>query len=155
MSASKRERREQRRAGALARRNRTWLFAGLVILGLAALAAFMALSAPRPEPLASQAQLALGEQVYAQTCAVCHGDRGQGHLLPGAPALDHSEHAWHHPDGQIQQLILAGGTLMPPLGDQLSHEEIVAVIRYIQTWWTPQQLEAQQELSQQYPLFEP
>ncbi len=132
-------------------RPRGWLFASLFVL----MPVLLAACAVQPEPLASAAQLQLGEQVYAQTCAVCHGADGQGHALPAAPALDDSEHAWHHPDAQIQQLILLGGPTMPALGDQLSPKEVVAVIRYIQTWWTPQQLEAQQELSRQYPLREP
>ena len=132
-------------------RSRVWLFASLFLL----VAILLAACADQPEPLASAAQLQLGEQVYAQTCAVCHGDRGQGHVLPAAPALDDSEHAWHHPDAQIQQLIVLGGPTMPALGGQLNHEEVVAVIRYIQTWWTPEQLQAQQEFSHQYPLREP
>ncbi len=96
--------------------------------------------------------LALGEQVYQNTCAACHGENGEGYGIPQAPALDETEHAWHHPDGQIQELIQNGGKVMPALGDQLTDEEIVAVIRYIQTWWTPDQLRQQQARSLQYPL---
>lgn len=40
----------------------------------------------------------------------------------------------------------------PAFGEQLSHEEIVAVIRYVQTWWTADQLASQQQASQQSPL---
>ena len=96
--------------------------------------------------------LALGEKVYQTTCASCHGEKGEGHVLEAAPALDASEHAWHHPDGQIQMLIKNGGRIMPALGDQLTDEEIVAVIRYIQTWWTADQLRRQQASSVQFPL---
>ena len=101
---------------------------------------------------ASDEVLAQGQAVYANTCAVCHGDQGQGHVLPEAPALNETEHAWHHPDGQIQEIIKNGGKVMPPLGDQLTDGEIVAVIRYIQTWWRPDQLRQQQARSLQYPL---
>jgi len=102
---------------------------------------------------ASDEMLTLGEEVYANTCAACHGEQGQGHVLSEAPALDETEHAWHHPDGQIQELIENGGQVMPALGEQLTGEEIVAVIRYIQTWWTAQQLQQQQARSAQYPLL--
>ncbi len=54
--------------------------------------------------------------------------------------------------GQIQEIIKNGGKVMPALGDQLTDEEIVAVIRYIQTWWEPEQLRQQQARSLQYPL---
>ena len=99
--------------------------------------------------------LALGEQVYQNTCASCHGENGEGHVLEAAPALDASEHAWHHPDGQIQNLIKNGGRIMPALGNQLTDQEIIAVIRYIQTWWTSDQLQRQQASSRQFPFQTP
>jgi mono/diheme cytochrome c family protein len=101
---------------------------------------------------ASDDVLALGAEVYSNTCAACHGENGEGYGIPQAPALNETEHAWHHPDGQIQEIIKNGGKVMPALGDQLSDEEIVAVIRYIQTWWTADQLRQQQARSVQYPL---
>ncbi|NOX63906.1 MAG: cytochrome c [Chloroflexi bacterium] len=97
--------------------------------------------------------IALGKQVYEQNCAACHGPQGEGHAaVEEAPALNETEHAWHHPDGQIQELITNGGQIMPAFGDQLSREEIIAVVRYIQTWWEPEQLRAQQQQSRQYPF---
>ncbi len=125
----------------------------LIIVGLVLLAQFDG-QAPT-KVAASDEVVALGSEVYANTCAACHGEQGEGHVLPEAPALDETEHAWHHPDGQIQDLIKNGGKVMPALGDQLTDEEIVAVIRYIQTWWTPDQLSQQQARSVQYPLQSP
>ncbi len=107
---------------------------------------------PTTTVAANEEMLALGQQVYESTCAACHGQQGEGHILPQAPALNETEHAWHHPDGQIQELIRNGGQTMPALGDKLTDEEIVAVIRYIQTWWEPEQLAQQQARSRQYPL---
>ncbi len=104
------------------------------------------------EVAASDEMLTLGQEVYANTCAACHGENGEGYGIPQAPALNETEHAWHHPDGQIQEIINTGGKVMPALGDQLTDEQIVAVIRYIQTWWTPDQLRQQQARSLQYPL---
>ncbi len=107
---------------------------------------------PTTTVAASEDMLALGQQVYENTCAACHGENGEGYGIPQAPALNETEHAWHHPDGQIQEIIKNGGKVMPALGDQLTDEEIVAVIRYIQTWWEPEQLRQQQARSLQYPL---
>jgi mono/diheme cytochrome c family protein len=41
---------------------------------------------------------------------------------------------------------------MPAFGEQLNHDEIVAVIRFMQTWWTADQLAAQQTASQSNPI---
>lgn len=98
---------------------------------------------------------ALGKQVYAEYCAACHGPNGKGHAeVEVAPALDASEHAWHHPDGQLQQLIIEGGQTMPAFGEHLTNGEIIAVIRYFQSWWAPGQLQSQQSMSRQFPLQE-
>jgi mono/diheme cytochrome c family protein len=127
-----------------------WLLLALVLASAAILAY---LSIQSGEPIASAEVIALGAQVYGEACANCHGDQGQGHaFVEQAPALDNSEHAWHHPDGQIQDLIMNGGSMMPAFGDKLGDEEIKAVIRYFQTWWTAEQLATQQRASQSSPL---
>lgn len=102
------------------------------------------------------AENSLGRDIYVRTCAACHGPDGEGYANQyKAPALGPTEHAWHHPDGQIQRLIRDGGAVMPALGDQLSPEEIVAVITYLHTLWTPEQLERQQASSASDPLQRP
>jgi len=147
------DRRKRRQAKVRQRRIAYAAIAGGAILILA-LVVLAVVNGNKPaEPLANKDTIALGQQVYEQTCAACHGAQGEGHAaVAEAPALDETEHAWHHPEGQIQQLILDGGQLMPALGEQLSDEEIVAVIRYIQTWWDPAQLAQQQDRSRQQPL---
>lgn len=105
------------------------------------------------EPIADADILRQGGRVFQQNCAVCHGENGEGHAeVAQAPALDASEHAWHHPDGQLQEIIQKGGTQMPGFEDMLSNDEIIAVIRYFQTLWRPDQLQVQQSKSLQYPL---
>lgn len=96
-----------------------------------------------------------GREVYLRACAECHGQNAEGYANElAAPALDHSEHAWHHPDQQIRDWIKNGklglGRQMPALGDQLSDEEIEAVIAYLHTLWTPEQLETQQDITGRY-----
>jgi mono/diheme cytochrome c family protein len=147
---SKNRARRQKQARTRALRN--GVLAILVLAGV--LYAVLSLNR-KAEPLATEQVIARGAEVYAANCASCHGDRGQGHaLLAQAPALDGSEHAWHHPDGQIQALLLDGGILMPSFEDQLDNEEMYAVLRYIQTWWRADQLASQQAASQSQPFRE-
>ena len=99
--------------------------------------------------------MSVGAQVYADYCAACHGPNGEGRTeIAAAPALDSSEHAWHHADGQLQQIILDGGQTMPAFRDTLSNQEVIAVVRYFQTWWADGQLQSQQSLSAQIPFQE-
>lgn len=151
---TKREKQDARRAKAIAEnRNRRLMGWLLLVILLTGIAFSVYLSNKPGEPLASAEVIALGERVYNQNCASCHGDQGQGHVfVEQAPALNNNEHAWHHPDGQIQDLIINGGNMMPAFGDKLGDEEIEAVIRYLQTWWTADQLTAQQKASQNSPL---
>ena len=71
----------------------------------------------KPDP----AQLASGQKVYAQHCAVCHGARLEGQpnwraRLPNgrmpAPPHDDSGHTWHHPDEVLFGITKHG--LVPP-----------------------------------------
>jgi mono/diheme cytochrome c family protein len=104
------------------------------------------------EPIAQASVISTGAQVYADTCAACHGESGEGHVIPEAPSLDSKEHAWHHPDGQLQEIISQGGPTMPAFGDQLTNDEIFAVIRYFQTFWTEDHLSSQQSSSANSPF---
>ncbi|MDZ7704626.1 MAG: cytochrome c [Trueperaceae bacterium] len=113
--------------------------------------------APNQSPQNTAATLAVssevlerGEALYAQTCATCHGVRGQGYAnaaLP-APALNGSEHAWHHSDAQIEGWLRNGNRQMPAVARSWSDEEIDAVLSYIKAWWEPEQRAYQAGLSQ-------
>lgn len=61
--------------------------------------------------------LALGERVYRQHCAACHGAQLQGPpdwRTPGAdgrlpaPPHDANGHTWHHPDALLFRLTKFG-----------------------------------------------
>ncbi len=127
-------------------------FWGIFIIGLTL---WLTAEKKRPsEALANSEILALGAEVYVANCATCHGVDGEGHgEIEVAPALNSTEHAWHHADGQLQRLIAKGSEQMPPFGESLTNDEIVAVIRYFQTWWSEGQLNSQQSLSGQDPLY--
>lgn len=110
-----------------------------------------------PDP----ARLALGQRLYDQHCASCHGAELQGEpnwqerradgALP-APPQDASGHTWHHPDQQLFAITKHGlapfagadyKTNMKGFGDVLSDDEIQAVLDYIKSRW-PAEIRAQQ-----------
>src|SRR5690606_23645823 len=62
----------------------------------------------------------LGQGVYAQNCAACHGSNGEGQFPEnprardasgryGAPPHDDSGHTWHHDDDLLYQIVREGG----------------------------------------------
>ncbi len=105
---------------------------------------------------ASNPQLvAQGEILYQQHCASCHGANLEGQpnwrrrdddgFLP-APPHDASGHTWHHPDELLFEItklgttaVLGGGykSNMLGFGDQLDDGEILAVLSYIKSQWSP------------------
>lgn len=127
---------------------------GLIAIIILAVIGYQVIQTNQPaEPLASADIISAGEEIYYSTCASCHGKQGEGHIaIAEAPALNGTEHSWHHADGQIQSLIQEGGTIMPAFGQQLDNDDIFAVMRYIQTGWTAKQLASQQNKSQTNPF---
>lgn len=81
--------------------------------------------------------LALGETLYQTNCVACHSVNGEGYGNPEmpAPALNGTEHAWHHSDEQILGLIANGGPNMPAIGATWTQEEREAVWIYVKHWW--------------------
>lgn len=127
---------------------------------------FLAVLAGCSEAGPTPEQLALGQKVYAQHCAACHGARLEGQpnwqqRLPNgrlpAPPHDESGHTWHHPDevlfaitkhGMVPPYAPAGyQSDMPGFGGVLSDGEIRAVLAYIASHWTsPEVLQARAEI---------
>lgn len=111
---------------------------------------------------ADRAAIILGERVYQVNCATCHGPEGEGEsnwrspredgTYP-APPHDSSGHTWHHSDDVLLDIIRRGGQAvygregfrsgMPAWGEQLSDDEIRAVLAYIKTFWGPEEREFQ------------
>ena len=100
--------------------------------------------------------VALGKAIYDDYCAACHGANLEGQpdwKSPGpdgrlpAPPHDETGHTWHHPDSMLFAYIKLGGSAvmaeqgitfdsgMPGFGDQLSDEEMQAVIAYLKSRW--------------------
>ncbi len=115
---------------------------------------------------ADETTLTLGGRVYQQNCAACHGANGEGQgnwrsrrpdgTYP-APPHDASGHTWHHPDEVLLDIIRRGGQAaygdasfrsgMPAWADQLSEDEIRAVLAYIKTLWGDDERDYQAALS--------
>jgi mono/diheme cytochrome c family protein len=88
---------------------------------------------------------ALGEQVYGNKCSACHQLTGEGlpgvfpplkgsAVVTGADPTEHIRTVLHGLSGKV-----IGGTTygaaMPPFADQLTDEEIAAVLSYERTSW--------------------
>ena len=109
--------------------------------------------------------VAIGQDIYADQCAACHGEnlegqpnwrkRGEDGLLP-APPHDATGHTWHHDDETLFTLTkfgLAGlmenapPTGMPVYEGVLSDDEIIAVLSYIKSTWPNDLREYHDELN--------
>lgn len=146
------------------------IITGISLLILAANAVFKVslLSAnaayidPSDKPL-----VAAGQVVYQVHCASCHGTQLQGEAnwrvrkpngrLP-APPHDASGHTWHHADALLIDItkngLVPGVTApagyrsdMPAYKEQLSKQDIRAVLAYIKSSWPQQALQQQKELT--------
>jgi mono/diheme cytochrome c family protein len=108
-----------------------------------------------------RSRLVLGESVYAEQCASCHGDNLEGQPdwqtpLPSgrmpAPPHDASGHTWHHSDEALFLITKDGMAAlvpdyesdMPAFGEILSNAEIAAVLDFIKSTW-PERERAYQE----------
>jgi ABC-type transport system substrate-binding protein/mono/diheme cytochrome c family protein len=108
------------------------------------------------------AQVAVGQAMYAQHCAACHGVNLEGQpnwqkRLPSgsfpAPPHDATGHTWHHPDQYLFETTKYGWQRFAPpdyqsamqgFQDVLSDAEIWAALAYIKSHWPPA-IRAQQE----------
>lgn len=80
------------------------------------------------------ADLALGKKMFADNCAVCHGEDGKGNRELGAPNL--TDKIWLY--GSDKQTIVAGiqngrGGVMPNWGGRLPEPTIKALTVYVHT----------------------
>jgi mono/diheme cytochrome c family protein len=136
-------------------RTTLWLLGVLVLAGAAASAVWL-LSAPPGTPPGDPndpAEVGLGRTVYQENCAACHGDRLEGQpdwrvrddqgYLP-APPHDETGHTWHHPDPVLFDITKNGTaaaaapgyrTTMMGFADELSDQEIWAVLAFIKSRW--------------------
>jgi mono/diheme cytochrome c family protein len=94
-----------------------------------------------------------GKRIYADHCASCHGRYLQGQPLwqliddyaeRRAPAHDETGHTWQHPDEDIFNMTKYGRfasaqpsrrSYMPAFRDELSNQDILAVMAFIKARW--------------------
>lgn len=109
-------------------------------------------------------QVALGEHVYGDQCAACHGQDLEGQAdwrsrrpdgrLP-APPHDETGHTWHHPDDVLFRITKDGVAAlvpgyesdMPAYADLLTDQEIWAVLAFIKSRWPPAVQSRQAEIN--------
>lgn len=73
-----------------------------------------------------------GQALYANVCAACHMDQGQGAVGAGKyPALAKNENL--EAAGYPIYVILHGLKGMPPVGQMMSDDQIAAVVNYVRT----------------------
>jgi cytochrome c oxidase subunit 2 len=91
---------------------------------------------PPSSPMSRQDLMKLGQEKYATACSACHQLDGEG-IPPLYPALKGSSVAVGHPISRHIRLILDGvpGSAMQPYKDQLTDEEIAAIITYERNAW--------------------
>jgi mono/diheme cytochrome c family protein len=103
--------------------------------------------------------IAMGQEIYAENCASCHGvnlegqgnwrERDEDGYLP-APPHDPSGHTWHHPDEQLFMIAkygteaMIGGdykSRMAGYEGVLDDMEILAVLAFIKSTWPKRVIE--------------
>ncbi|HEU5478199.1 MAG TPA: c-type cytochrome, partial [Candidatus Tumulicola sp.] len=81
-----------------------------------------------------------GQEIYARTCAVCHGPNGEGYAADQAPALAHPDFLASVSDDFLRSVITSGrsGTTMSAWGTAhggpLSPSDVDAVIARLHAW---------------------
>ncbi len=112
--------------------------------------------------------VALGQSLYTENCAVCHGNNLEGQenwrasdasgYMP-APPLDENGHTWHHPDAQLFEITkfgteayVGGGykSNMEAFDELLSDDEIAAVLAYIKSTWPQQIIDRHDQMNAAY-----
>ena len=96
------------------------------------------LTPPAPihiDPTNPEEMLALGENLYANTCAACHGENGEG---GSGPALNSLQILTRNDDQALANTIISGprrpNSIMPAFGDRLTSVEVDALVQYLRSW---------------------
>lgn len=98
-----------------------------------------------------------GQSLYKEKCQSCHGINGVGETYNiqaltdknyiRSPALDYSEHAWHHTDDALEKTILEGSPRTQRMAAWknagLTKQDARDLIAYIKSLWTQRELDCQ------------
>jgi mono/diheme cytochrome c family protein len=130
--------------------------ARLVWLGLVALALLLA-ACGDDDANGDQASVSRGEELYEENWMSCHGGEDGGEISDSPPPHNTNGHTWHHPDCLLTEITLKGpaawgGTVtpasMPAFEGILTADGVAAILAYLKTWWTDEQREYQEEVTQ-------
>lgn len=102
-------------------------------------------AAPAPAGRRNDVVLQRGEKIYAQQCAWCHGERGEG-VAGTFPPLAGNRVVNMRNASNLVQVVRRGGFLpategnpqpygMPPFGHLLDDADIAAVLSYVRASW--------------------
>ncbi len=102
-------------------------------------------AAPAPAGRRNEGVLQRGEKIYAQQCAWCHGERGEGAAGTFPPLAGNRAVNMRHASNLVQ-VVRRGGFLpatdgnpqpygMPPFGHLLDDADIAAVLSYVRASW--------------------
>ena len=107
----------------------------------------------------------LGQGVYRDSCASCHGANREGQAnwrtrnadgTLKAPPHDESGHTWHHSDkvlfdytkkGSAGMALPGFNSAMPGFGEDLKDREIWAVLAFIKSRWPREVLARQRQIT--------
>lgn len=101
-----------------------------------------------PDPEAVERGLTL----FKSNCQQCHQEEGVGEHVPPrlrhpdfipAIPLNENSHAWHHGDEQLVQIIQRGNKRMPPFNNVLSEPQLLDLVAYMKSLWSPRILACQ------------
>ena len=111
--------------------------AALTVIGVGFLAISM-LPDTNAERTATPASIAAGRVLYGANCQQCHGPdgRGDGPLADAldVPPADFRIHIPFHQDSFFVTVVQNGlGSIMPGFGDQLTEDEIVNLVHFLQS----------------------
>ena len=103
-------------------------------------------------------RVARGEELYGAYCIDCHGGATGGDVADIPPPHNAQGHTWHHGDCELVEWTLEGTPPrplppdtppMPAFGDELDEADVRAILAYIKTWWTPEQRQHQERVTEQ------
>ena len=85
-------------------------------------------------PTEKDADLKLGQKLFTDNCAACHGETGEGNQDVGAPKL--SDKVWLYGSDKatiIERITLGGGGQMPAWSQRLDSPTIKSLAIYVHT----------------------
>ncbi|MFU1479508.1 c-type cytochrome [Roseovarius sp. C7] len=124
-------------------------------------------------PVSAESDLRMGERLYQENCASCHGANLEGQpdwrtRLPNgklpAPPHDASGHTWHHTDRVLFDIVKRGPAAivgagyesdMPGYEGALTDDEITSIVDYIKSTWPDKERAFQSERTREDQQAQP